>query len=307
MADVQTPVMDIVTPDLPPLDIEEEVEVPQEAAVEPVVEEKPKAHVSTAAASVSEKDAVDASKAAEKAMAELTAAEEKLTVVEEKVEAKKVDDAKKVEEAKKVEDKKKEEEKKKDEKKKTKKSKLDDDDEGDIAGGIVKISEAFDIPKADLEDHANLPFCDHCHILYDVFKGEDGELGIEGLDKFLRVMGQESPIQELRAIMAEWGDKKAGKMNFDQFIDMVERQSESWKIVDELVEEHQLLLFKSFKYFDANRDGNVTADELQTALEMCGEKCTIEEVQSLFRHGDRNDDGLITVDEWMMFMSDVPI
>ena len=54
MADVQTPVMDI----------EEEVEVPQEDAVveDPVVEEKPKAHVSTAAAEVSGKDAVDASK-----------------------------------------------------------------------------------------------------------------------------------------------------------------------------------------------------------------------------------------------------
>lgn len=293
MADVQTPVMDI----------EEEVEVPQEDAVveDPVVEEKPKAHVSTAAAEVSGKDVVDASKAAEEAMAKLTAAEEKLTVVEEKVEAKKIDDAKK------VDDKKKEEEKKKDEKKKTKKSKVDDDDEGDIEGGIAKISDAFDIPKDTLEDHANWPFCDHCHLLFNVFKSEDGELGIEGLDKFLRVMGQESPIQELRAIMAEWGDKKAGKMNFEQFIDMLERQGESWKIVDELVEEHQLLLFKSFKYFDANRDGNVTADELQTALELCGEKCTVEEVQSLFRHGDRNDDGLITVDEWMMFMSDVPI
>ena len=79
-----------------------------------------------------------------------------------------------------------------------------------------------------------------CHLLFNVFKSEDGELGIEGLDKFLRVMGQESPIQELRAIMAEWGDKKAGKMNFEQFIDMLERQGESWKIVDELVEEHQL-------------------------------------------------------------------
>ena len=198
-------------------------------------------------------------------MAKLTAAEEKLTVVEEKVEAKKIDDAKK------VDDKKKEEEKKKDEKKKTKKSKVDDDDEGDIEGGIAKISDAFEIPKDTLEDHANWPFCDRkyktnivwkghfvqirvfesticdtffnildCHLLFNVFKSEDGELGIEGLDKFLRVMGQESPIQELRAIMAEWGDKKAGKMNFEQFIDMLERQGESWKIVDELVEEHQL-------------------------------------------------------------------
>ena len=73
-----------------------------------------------------------------------------------------------------------------------------------------------------------------------MFKSEDGELGIEGLDRFLRVLGQESPIQELRAIMAEWGDKKSGKMTFEQFIDMVERQGESWKTVDELEAEHTL-------------------------------------------------------------------
>jgi len=269
MTDVQTPVMDI----------EEEVEVPQDDAVA----DQPKAHVSTAAAEVSGKDAVDASKAAEEALA-------KLTESEAKTEEKKVED------------------KKKDEKKKPKKSAkaVDEDDEGDVAQGIEQMSKLLGISKDLLEDHENWPFCDHCHLLYDVFKSEDGELGIEGLDRFLRVLGQESPIQELRAIMAEWGDKKAGKMNFEQFIDMVERQGESWKTVDELAEEHQLLLFKSFKYYDANRDGNVTADELQTALELCGEKCTKEEVELLFRHGDRNDDGLITVDEWMMFMSDVP-
>lgn len=175
------------------------------------------------------------------------------------------------------------------------------------ANNIKDVAAILGLPEDFLKDFELWPFCDQCHVLYDLFKAEDGELGIEGLDRFLRVLGQESPIQELRSIMAEWGDKKSGKMSFEQFVDMVERQAESWKTVDELVEEHQLLLFRSFKFYDENRDGNITADELQTALEKAGEKCTLEEVQLLFRHGDRNDDGLITVDEWMMFMADVEI
>lgn len=175
------------------------------------------------------------------------------------------------------------------------------------ANNIKDVAAILGLPEDYLKDYELWPFCDQCHVLFDLFKGEDGELGIEGLDRFLRVLGQESPIQELRSIMAEWGDKKSGKMSFGQFIDMVERQGESWKAVDELAEEHQLLLFRSFKYYDENRDGNITADELQTALEVAGEKCSLEEIQLLFRHGDRNDDGLITVDEWMMFMADVEI
>lgn len=154
-------------------------------------------------------------------------------------------------------------------------------------------------------DVDSIPFCEQCRLLYDQFTGDDGELGIEGLDRFLRSLGQESTIQELRSIMAEWGDKKAGKMTYENFLDMVERQQESWKAVDELTEENQLLLFQSFKLFDLNRDGSINVTELQTALEMAGAKLSEAECLSFFRHADRNDDGAIALDEWMMFMSDV--
>jgi len=159
---------------------------------------------------------------------------------------------------------------------------------------------------ADDPDIDELPFCEQCRMLYDQFTGDDGELGIEGLDRFLRTLGQESTIQELRSSMGEWGDKKAGKMSFDNFLDMVERQQESWKAVDELAEENQLLLFQAFKFFDANRDGSISLQELQTALQLAGANDVSEaETFALFRHADRNDDGSIALDEWMMFMSDV--
>lgn len=154
-------------------------------------------------------------------------------------------------------------------------------------------------------DIDNLPFCEQCRLLYDQFTSDDGELGIEGLDRFLRSLGQESTIQELRSLMAEWGDKKAGKMTYENFLDMVERQQESWKAVDELTEENQLLLFQSFKLFDLNRDGTINVTELQTALELAGAKLSESECLSFFRHADRNDDGAIALDEWMIFMSDV--
>jgi len=164
---------------------------------------------------------------------------------------------------------------------------------------VTEISSA----DADIDD---LPFCEQCRMIYEQFTGDDGELGIEGLDRFVRALGQECTIQELRSSMAEWGDKKAGKMSFDNFLDMIERQQESWKAVDEIDQENQLLLFQSFKFFDANRDGSISLQELQTALELSGAKDVSEaETFALFRHADRNDDGAIDLVEWMMFMSDV--
>merc|ERR1712066_488251 len=105
MADVQTPVVDI----------EEEVEVPQDDAVEEPT--KPvEAFVSTAAAEVGQ-DAVEASKSVDEALDKLVAEEKKVPVEEKKPEEKK------------------------DEKKKSKKSvKVEDDGEGDIAGGIEQLS-----------------------------------------------------------------------------------------------------------------------------------------------------------------------
>ena len=134
MADVQTPI----------LDIEEEVEVPQE--------EEPVVTVSTAAAEVSGKEAVEASKSVDEALDKLVGSAE---------EADKVNEVKQPVEEKKPEEKKQPEEKKKDEKKKSKKSaKGDDDDEGDIAGGIEQLSALFGIDKAELEDYETWPFCD---------------------------------------------------------------------------------------------------------------------------------------------------
>jgi len=47
-------------------------------------------------------------------------------------------------------------------------------------------------------------------------------------------------------------------------------------------------------------------DELKAALNLAGATdVTDVELNQLFRHGNRNDDGTIQLDEWMIWMSDL--
>jgi len=57
-------------------------------------------------------------------------------------------------------------------------------------------------------------------------------------------------------------------------------------------------LARTFTELDMNDDGQITMDEFLTAMTARGEAITDSEIKSIFRDADRNHDGRISLDEF---------
>ncbi|CAD6193122.1 unnamed protein product [Caenorhabditis auriculariae] len=60
---------------------------------------------------------------------------------------------------------------------------------------------------------------------------------------------------------------------------------------------------KAFSFFDANNDGKITTEELEKAMIRCGQRPTKLEVRLIMYHGDNDQNGVITFDEFAHLMN----
>jgi len=133
----------------------------------------------------------------------------------------------------------------------------------------------------------------------------DGLLGTIELDRVLRMLGIEPNAQELKAVMDEFG-QHSGKLNQDDFLDLMERQLMSRKKTEfDVAPEFAQFLRDSFHLYDKDKDGSITKAEIKTIFSLAGESITDDEIDDLFMAGDRNSDGKLDFDEWVALMADM--
>ena len=68
---------------------------------------------------------------------------------------------------------------------------------------------------------------------------------------------------------------------------------------DENAEEEML---EAFQIFDADGNGNISADELRQIMANLGEKLTEEEVEDMVKEADIDGDGQINYEEFVRMM-----
>ena len=68
---------------------------------------------------------------------------------------------------------------------------------------------------------------------------------------------------------------------------------------DENAEEEMM---EAFKIFDADGNGNITAEELRQIMENLGEKLTKDEVEAMVKEADMDGDGQINYNEFVRMM-----
>lgn len=68
---------------------------------------------------------------------------------------------------------------------------------------------------------------------------------------------------------------------------------------DENAEEEMM---EAFKIFDADGNGNITAEELRQIMENLGEKLTKDEVEAMVKEADTDGDGQINYNEFVRMM-----
>ncbi|CAB3399535.1 unnamed protein product [Caenorhabditis bovis] len=60
---------------------------------------------------------------------------------------------------------------------------------------------------------------------------------------------------------------------------------------------------QAFHFFDANNDGHITIDELEKAMRKCGQTPSKLELRLIMYHGDNDQNGVITFDEFAHLMN----
>ena len=138
---------------------------------------------------------------------------------------------------------------------------------------VIEIKQAFDIFDGDgsgVIDPAEL-------------KQAFIDLGFVGNNKFVY------------QILAELDEDGSGGIEFDEFLRLATAKASE--------KDSRADILKVFNAFDKNRMKKFAIDELKRVAEDLGEEITEEELVSVFRRGDLDDDGFITSDDFYNIMT----
>lgn len=179
--------------------------------------------------------------------------------------------------------------------------------------GKKSTKQSVKMEDVDIEDICpnfdELTFVQKCRLAFEGYKNADNTIAMDGLDKVLRCLGQQSSVPELKSIMTDYGDSDKGTLSFKQFVTMMDRQARTHESSEQTAIEPKLAGFleQAFMLFDFNQDGAISTDELLHAFELVGEPVTQNEVENLFADYDKSGDNVIYLEDWMQAMRMVNI
>ncbi|XP_047944839.1 probable calcium-binding protein CML35 [Salvia hispanica] len=119
----------------------------------------------------------------------------------------------------------------------------------------------------------------------------DGKIEKGELERLLRRIGAEPPSQEeLKLMLNEVDSDGDGCISLDEFYAI------SSPACDGEMRE-------TFDFFDSDRDGRITAEELLEVFKTIGDAgCTLEECRRMIRGVDRNGDGFVCFQDFTRMM-----
>jgi len=111
----------------------------------------------------------------------------------------------------------------------------------------------------------------------------------------LRILGQNPTEDDIVEMVMKANCDWEGVMSRDEFIGVgIDILKSSCDQMDDVR--------AAFRVFDHNNDGTISKDELREAMVNFGTRVTEDEFQTMFSEADKNKDGLIDFDEFVMMM-----
>jgi len=111
----------------------------------------------------------------------------------------------------------------------------------------------------------------------------------------LRILGQNPTEDDIVEMVMKANCDWEGVMSRDEFIGVgIDILKSSCDQMDDVR--------AAFRVFDHNNDGTISKDELREAMVNFGTRVTEDEFQTMFSEADKNQDGLIDFDEFVMMM-----
>ncbi|XP_031498198.1 calmodulin-like protein 30 [Nymphaea colorata] len=121
----------------------------------------------------------------------------------------------------------------------------------------------------------------------------DGKLSAEELERVLKALGRNNSQAEVMEMLQVADTDCDGFIDFKEFMDVVG--------MDGGVKESEIE--SAFHVFDLDGNGRISGEELHQVLKRLGERCSLEECKRMVKGVDKNGDGQVDIQEFMMMMT----
>ena len=125
-------------------------------------------------------------------------------------------------------------------------------------------------------------------------KDKDGAITARELGNMMRSIGQNPTDEEVNAMIKEVDLNSDGKIELDEFITLMSRNSPDTQTEDEVI--------NAFRVFDKEGNGLIATAELKHIMMTIGDKMTEAEADEMIHEADIDDDGVINYEEFVRMM-----
>ncbi|GMP31504.1 hypothetical protein CsSME_00005685 [Camellia sinensis var. sinensis] len=101
-------------------------------------------------------------------------------------------------------------------------------------------------------------------------------------------------MQQINQMIADVDKDGSGAIDFDEFVHMM-----TAKIGERDTKEE---LMKAFHIIDQDKNGTISATDIQRIAKELGESFTDKEIQEMIEEADRDRDGEVSADDFMRMM-----
>lgn len=151
----------------------------------------------------------------------------------------------------------------------------------------LSFSISFSVPTNHLHTNFTHPISIFLIVLqaFNVFdKNGDGDISSNELGSVLRSLGQKPTKKSVRLMIKKVDADGSGTIDFDEFLTLMGAKMKRQDLGGEML--------KSFKLFDKDGSGKISADELESVLKSFGQSLTPEEIEETLREADKDKDGV---------------
>lgn len=125
-------------------------------------------------------------------------------------------------------------------------------------------------------------------------KDHSGAISADELGTVMRNLGLDPSQDELRSMVELHDFDSSGQIEFNEFCQMMCHHMPE--------DDREEQLKTAFRTFDSDNSGKISAQELKQVMTNLGENLTEDEINEMIQEADRDGDGQINYEEFVLMM-----